>query len=83
MANRNLAGTYTLFVNEIMLGDSTFHAVLDGKRVTFLNHSTINYIVTRDEVFTAYMQEVLENLIRKSVQISIAEKKNVPVFSTG
>ena len=69
------AGTYTLFVNEIMLGDNTFHAVLDGKRVTFLNHSTINYIVTRDDGFTAYMQDVLDNLIRKSIQISISGEK--------
>lgn len=69
------AGSFTMLVNEVMLGDNTFHAVLDGKRITYLNHSVINFVGTKDERFTAYMQGALENLIRKSTQISVTGEK--------
>ncbi|RYZ26564.1 MAG: hypothetical protein EOP49_43290 [Sphingobacteriales bacterium] len=70
------AGAYTMLVNEVALGDNTFHAVLDGQRMTFLNHSVINYIITKDERFTAYIQDMIENLMRKSTQISSTNEKD-------
>jgi hypothetical protein len=76
------AGAYAMLVNEVALGDNTFHAVLDGKRVTFLNHSVINYIITRDERFTSYIQDMLENVIRKSTQVSSTNEKDRAQYIT-
>ncbi len=76
------AGAYTMLVNEVALGDNTFHAVLDGKMITFLNHSIINYIFTKDERFTLYIQDMIENVIRKSTQISNTNEKDRSRFFT-
>jgi hypothetical protein len=76
------ASAYSMLVNEVALGDNTFHAVLDGKRITFLNHSVINYIITRDERFTGYIQDMLENVIRKSTQVSSTNEKDRAQFFT-
>jgi transcriptional regulator with XRE-family HTH domain/ribosomal protein S15P/S13E len=76
------AGSYTMLVNEVILGDNTFHAILDDKKVTYLNHSVINFIMTQDETFTNYMQGALENLMKKSMQISVlAEKQRTRFFN--
>jgi hypothetical protein len=76
------AGSYTMLVNEVILGDNTFHAVLDDKKVTYLNHSVINFIMTQDETFTNYMHGALENLMKKSMQISVlAEKQRTRFFN--
>jgi hypothetical protein len=76
------AGTYTMVVNEVALGDNTFHASLDNKRITFLNHSVINYIITKDERFTLYIQDMIENVIRKSTQVSSTNEKDRARFFT-
>lgn len=76
------AGTYRLFVNELILGDNTVFAELDDMKVTYLNHSVINYIDTRDERFNAYMLGALQNLIKKSTQLSlVGEKERMRFFN--
>jgi len=66
---------YRLFVNELILGDNTFMAELDDIRVTYLNHSVLFFVGTRDEQFNKAMFINLDNLIKKSTLISSTGEK--------
>lgn len=73
---------YRVFVNELILGDNTILAELNDNRVTFLNHSVIYFVATRNEQFNAVMFESMQNLIKKSTMIStVGEKERVAFFN--
>jgi hypothetical protein len=76
------AAAFNLFNNELILGDNTVMAVLDSIKVTFLNHSVINYVATRDERFNAHIYDAIQNLIKKSTQLSsVGEKERTRFFN--
>lgn len=76
------APEYRLFVNELILGDNTYMAELDEKRLTFLNHSVLYFVATVDERFNASMFANLQNLIKKSTPLStFGEKERVKFFN--
>lgn len=76
------AGAYNLFNNELILGDNTVMAELDDTRITFLNHSVINYITTADENFNNHMNDAIQNIIRKSTHMSqVGEKERTRFFN--
>jgi hypothetical protein len=66
---------FSLYNNELILGDNSVLADLGTMKVVFLNHSVINFIATRDERFTAYMFEAFQNLVKKSTQLSHAGER--------
>ena len=73
---------YRLFVNELILGDNTVTAELNNSRITFLNHSVLYFVGTRDERFNVAMFDNLENLKKKSTLISgVGEKERVAFFN--
>ncbi|CAN5391611.1 hypothetical protein BH23BAC1_BH23BAC1_37270 [soil metagenome] len=73
---------YRLFVNELILGDNTFMAEVDGHRVTFLNHSVLYFVSSRDINFNNAMFDNLDNLIKKSTLISsVGEKERIQFFN--
>lgn len=77
----NNSVSYRLFVNELVLGDNTFLAELDNMRMTFLNHSVLYFVGTRDEQFNDAMFKNLDNFIKKSTQISsVGEKERTRFF---
>lgn len=76
------AAAYNLLNNELILGDNTVLADLGAFKVTFLNHSVINYLGTRDERFNSYLFDTFQNLIKKSTQISrVGEKERTRFFN--
>ncbi len=76
------AATYRHFNNELVLGDNTVLAELDEMKITFLNHSVINYVATRDERFNAHMADAIQNLVKKSTQLSgVGEKERTRFFN--
>ena len=76
------SAAYNLFNNELVLGDNTVLAELDEMKITFLNHSVINYVSTRDIEFNAHMQDAIKNLIKKSTQLSqVGEKERSRFFN--
>jgi len=78
----NNAPEYQLFVNELTLGDNTLLVESGNTRVTFLNHSLLYFISTRDEKFNAAMYRNLENLMKKSTHISsVGEKERHQFFN--
>jgi hypothetical protein len=66
---------FVLMNNELILGDNTFLCELDNFRATYINHGVINFMMTRDEHYNRYMFGVLQNLIRKSSQLSVVGQK--------
>ena len=76
------AGDYNLLHNDLILGDNSFLAVVDGLKISFISHSVINYISTRDERFCTYRLNSMQNLISKSTQISkVGEKERSRFFN--
>lgn len=72
---------YRLFVNELILGDNTFMAELGDVRMTFLNHSVLYFIGTRDQQFNDAMFTNMTNLLKKSTLISsVGEKERAKFF---
>ncbi|MFC7669608.1 helix-turn-helix domain-containing protein [Hymenobacter humi] len=74
---------YRLFINELILGDNTFAADLGSTRLTFLNHSVLYFVGTRDEGFNSFMFANLDNLMKKSTLISgSGEKERTHFFNS-
>lgn len=73
---------YRFFVNELITGDNTFLAEIDNVRVTFLNHSVLYFVGTRDVKFNSAMFKNLENIMKKSTLIStVGEKERSKFFN--
>ena len=76
------AAEYRLYVNELILGDNTILAELNDTRITFLNHSVIYFVATRNEQFNTVIFDNLKNLMKKSTMIStVGEKERVGFFN--
>ncbi|WP_375436357.1 helix-turn-helix domain-containing protein [uncultured Hymenobacter sp.] len=74
--------SYRLFVNELILGDNTLLVELDDIRLTYLNHSVLHFLGTRDEEFNDFMFANLDNLMKKSTLISgVGEKERSQFFN--
>ncbi|MDP4129942.1 MAG: hypothetical protein Q8918_07475 [Bacteroidota bacterium] len=71
---------FRMFYNELALGDNTVLADLGKIKITYLNHSVIDFISTRDERFNNQMYQSIKNLISKSTQISTVGEKNRSFF---
>mgnify|MGYP001546903319 FL=1 len=71
---------FNMYYNELTLGDNTVLVDLGKTKITFLNHSAIDYIFTQDERFSNQMHQTLTNLISKSTQISTVGEKNRSYF---
>lgn len=81
--NPSLAGVeFKMLVNELILGDNSILLEADNIRLTFLNHSVLYFIYTRDETFNNRMFDNLQNLVQKSTLISqVGEKERIRFFN--
>ena len=71
-----------MYVNDFVIGDHSNIAVLNGKKLCFINHNIINFLVTHDEAFCDYSYDFIHNIIRKSTQISnVGERERVIFFN--
>ena len=69
-----------IYINEFIIGDNTIMAVINKKPIVFLNHSFINYFGTKDAVFSEYIFEYFQKLIRKSTVISVVGERERRTF---
>ncbi|HQR02247.1 MAG TPA: hypothetical protein PLA61_15450, partial [Ferruginibacter sp.] len=54
----------------------------DLRKITFLNHSVINFISTTDIQFNSFMFGNMQNLIKRSTQLSqVGEKERYRFFN--
>jgi hypothetical protein len=73
---------YNMFANELVLGDNTCMLVAEPIRVTFLNHSVLYFVQTRDQLFNEKMLENIQNLMKKSTMLSrVGEKERATFFN--
>lgn len=81
--NENWAGAkYTLYNNEVFLGDNTILVDAGNFRISYINHSVINYMATRDEEFCRHTFNAVQNTMHRSLQISLTgEKERARFFS--
>jgi hypothetical protein len=76
------SAAFNFFNNELILGDNTVLAELNSMKITFLNHSVINFVGTQDERFNAHIFDTFQNLIKKSTQLSrVGEKERIRFFN--
>jgi hypothetical protein len=71
-----------IYVNDFVIGDNSNIAILNGKKICFLNHNILNVITTYDEEFCNYSYDFIQNIIKKSIQISeVSERERVMFFN--
>ncbi|MBK7558760.1 MAG: hypothetical protein IPI54_11010 [Chitinophagaceae bacterium] len=76
------SASYQLFNNELVLGDNTILAEMGEMKATFLNHSFMHFIATRDDSFNTAMLNKLNNLIQRSTLISTSnERERIGFFN--
>ena len=81
-ANDSSHSTYKIYINEFILGDNTLLAVLGDVKIAYINHSVLNYLVTRDPVFCEYTYQHIRNIIKRSTLISeVGEKERRRFFN--
>jgi hypothetical protein len=78
---RTPMGSFQMYFNEVTLGDNCIMVVLDGNKAVFINHSVINFMLTRDTHFCDRMYQHIQNLMRKSTLISsVSERERTRFF---
>jgi len=74
-------GKFRMYFNEVQLGDNNMLAVLDGTKLSYVSHTTINFMLTRDLTFNENMFNHLQNLVKRSTLISgVSEKERAKFF---
>jgi hypothetical protein len=69
------AGSFQIYINEFILGDNTIMLEMDNHIAVYINHSVINYMLTRDLKFCSFTKEHIHNIIKKSTPISNTNEK--------
>src|SRR6185295_18177184 len=71
----------SMYFNEVLLGDNNMLVILDDKKMSFVTHSTINFMITRDLKFNDNMYGHIQNQMRRSTLISeVSEKERSRFF---
>lgn len=69
-----------MYVNDFVIGDNGNLAILNDKKICFVNHNTVNFIATQDEKFCEYTYNFLQNIIHKSNLISEVGERERSMF---
>ena len=72
--------SYRMFFNELIMGDNMQLVQLGDTQLTYINHSVINFIATRDKAFNIYMKKTLDVITQKSTLISEVNEKDRLIF---
>jgi hypothetical protein len=71
-----------MYVNDFIIGDNSNMAILNEKKMCFVNHNVINLMLTQDEKFCNYSYDIIQNIIRKSNLISeVGERERTMFFN--
>ena len=69
------AGNYLLYNNELFTGNNSVLVDFGDIKITYLNHSSINFISTRDSVLNEYQLSAAQNMINKSEPLHLQNEK--------
>ena len=74
-------GEYRLYQNDIISGDNTLLAEIGDTKITYLNHSVLYFVGSRDKDFNEEVFKNMHNLIKRSNLMSGAgAKERAQVF---
>lgn len=77
------AAAFNLFWNDLVTADNTLLIELDLKRIAFLNHSVLHFISTTDVKFSSFIHANMQNLVKRSAQLSkVGEKDRYRFFNS-
>ncbi len=68
-------GKFEMYNNEILIADNTVFARMGTKRSVYVNHNSLNLLLTFQEPFCQQTELYLQNLIKKSNQISVTGER--------
>ncbi len=71
---------YTMFVNELIMGDNMQLIQVGNTQITYINHSILNFITTYDAAFNTYMKQTFENIAHKSTPVSEVNQRDRLMF---
>jgi len=72
---------YKMYFNEVLLGDNNLFVILDNTKISYLVHTTINFMITRDVHFNENMYQYIQNQVKRSTLISsVSEKERARFF---
>ena len=71
---------FKFFFNRVILGDNTILVVTDRVKTIFINYDVLNYMFTRDEAFCNPCYDDLQQMMKKSTQISQTSEKQRNIF---
>lgn len=75
-------GEFQLYLNDIVSGDNTLLVELGESKITYLNHSVIYFVGSKDPAFNELVFRNIENVIKKSSLMSgSGEKERTQVFN--
>ncbi len=76
------AGRLEMYLNEMIIGDNSILAELDGVRLSFLVHTVINPMLTRDHRFCDTLFDSMQSLMKRSTLISsVSERERARFFA--
>lgn len=78
--SRTRIGSFSMYFNEVIIGDNSTLVILDGKKTVYLVHNVINFMITRDVRFCEYTYNSIQNLMQKSTLISSSGEKERSKF---
>jgi hypothetical protein len=74
-------GKFSMYFNEVLLGDNSMLVILNGVKLSYMTHTTINFMLSRDVVFNENMYNHLRNQIKRSTLISaVSERERAKFF---
>ncbi len=73
--NMTPLGKFHVYFNEVLLLDNSMLAVLNNMKITYMVHSGMNFMLSRDINFCENMHNYVQNLIRKSTLLSVVNEK--------
>jgi hypothetical protein len=78
---RKPLGKVSFYFNEIVILDNSMLVLLENSKMAMLPHTAINYMMTRDMDYCENLYQYIQNLIRRSTQISeVSEKERSRFF---
>ncbi|WP_276504816.1 helix-turn-helix domain-containing protein [Terrimonas pollutisoli] len=71
---------FRMYFNEVLLGDNTMLITADGLKFSYITHSTINFMLSRDIAFNENLYNHLQNQMKRSTLISAVSEKERSKF---
>ncbi|OSZ81545.1 hypothetical protein CAP36_10015 [Chitinophagaceae bacterium IBVUCB2] len=79
--DRKPIGEIKMYFNEVLLGNNDMLVEMDGVRMSYVTHTTINFMLTKDVAFNDNMYHHIQNQMKRSTLISeVSEKERARFF---